>query len=278
MTIDIQRLRNDIKDNYGTAMFNDFPAAVMDLAKVDRMSDQEIVEYALKKNIRLEKYIIQQNYYKKENKMSWITELIIGEIGDAISSSIAKKRENNYQEKKDQIHDSFIKKHASDTVLFMDRQNDGKYKVYDRNEIIQYQVIDNWSGNKIRILDSHGVEVGLVRKKMIAPRFLKVTKFNPIDFIIEINNDKVGVLKSDATLTKREFVFKNNDWKAFYNLSNTYTIKKKNSIVMEAKKVTWTERQKFMIAIKNQEDILMCVVFMIAMDLARQIELYTHTE
>ena len=59
MTIDIQRLRNDIKDNYGTAMFNDFPAAVMDLAKVDRMSDQEIVEYALKKNIRLEKYIIQ---------------------------------------------------------------------------------------------------------------------------------------------------------------------------------------------------------------------------
>ena len=60
MTIDIQRLRNDIKDNYGTAMFNGFPAAVMDFAKVDKMSDQEIVEYALKKNIRLEKYSIQE--------------------------------------------------------------------------------------------------------------------------------------------------------------------------------------------------------------------------
>lgn len=60
MTIDIQRLRNDIKDNYGTAMFNGFPAAVMDLAKVDRMSDQEIVDFAMKKNIRLEKYSIQE--------------------------------------------------------------------------------------------------------------------------------------------------------------------------------------------------------------------------
>ncbi len=60
MTIDIQRLRKDIKDNYGTAMFNGFPAAVMDLAKVERMSDQEIVDFALKKNIRLEKYSIQE--------------------------------------------------------------------------------------------------------------------------------------------------------------------------------------------------------------------------
>lgn len=57
MTIDIQKLRNDLKDNYGTAMFNGFPMAVMDLAKIDRMSDQEIVEYALKKNLRIEKYI-----------------------------------------------------------------------------------------------------------------------------------------------------------------------------------------------------------------------------
>ncbi len=58
MLIDIQRLRNDIKDNYGTAMFNGFPMAVMDLAKIDKMSDQEIVDYALKKNIKLENYRI----------------------------------------------------------------------------------------------------------------------------------------------------------------------------------------------------------------------------
>ncbi len=60
MTIDIQRLRNDIKDNCGTAMVNGFPMAVIDLAKIERMSDQEIVEYALKKNMRLDKYIIQE--------------------------------------------------------------------------------------------------------------------------------------------------------------------------------------------------------------------------
>ena len=60
MIIDIQRLRNDIKNNYGTAAFNGFPMAIMDLENVDQLRDQEIVEYALKKNIRLEKYIIQE--------------------------------------------------------------------------------------------------------------------------------------------------------------------------------------------------------------------------
>jgi len=60
MTIDVQRLRNDIKDNYGTAMFNGFPMVVVDLGKVDRMSDQEIVNFAINKNMRLDKYIIQE--------------------------------------------------------------------------------------------------------------------------------------------------------------------------------------------------------------------------
>ena len=60
MTIDIQRLRHDLKDNYGTATFNGFPTAMMDVVKVERMSDQELVEYALKLNVRMEKYIIQK--------------------------------------------------------------------------------------------------------------------------------------------------------------------------------------------------------------------------
>ena len=46
--IDVSRLRRDMKDYYGTAMFNGFPMAVMDLSKVERMSDRELVELAQK--------------------------------------------------------------------------------------------------------------------------------------------------------------------------------------------------------------------------------------
>lgn len=56
--IDINRLRKDLMDDYGSAMFSGFPMAVMDLAKVERMSDRELVELAQKKGVDLRKYII----------------------------------------------------------------------------------------------------------------------------------------------------------------------------------------------------------------------------
>ena len=56
--IDINRLRRDLMDDYGTAMFSGFPMAVMDLAKVERMSDRELVELARKKGVDLRKFII----------------------------------------------------------------------------------------------------------------------------------------------------------------------------------------------------------------------------
>ena len=56
--IDVDRLRRDMKEYYGTAMFNGFPMAVMDLSKVERLSDSELVELAQKNGVNLKKYII----------------------------------------------------------------------------------------------------------------------------------------------------------------------------------------------------------------------------
>ena len=56
--IDTNWLRRDMKDYYGTAMFNGFPMAVVDLSKVERMSDRELVELAQKNGVDLRKYII----------------------------------------------------------------------------------------------------------------------------------------------------------------------------------------------------------------------------
>ena len=58
VTIDIDRLRRDMKDYYGTAMLNASPMAVMDLSRIERASDMEIVEEAQKAGVDLTDYIV----------------------------------------------------------------------------------------------------------------------------------------------------------------------------------------------------------------------------
>ena len=55
--IDTKRLRKDLIDHYGTASFNGFPAALVDLSRIESMSDEELVRFALKKGADLEEYI-----------------------------------------------------------------------------------------------------------------------------------------------------------------------------------------------------------------------------
>ena len=48
---DAQRAREALKDYYGTAMMNGFPMAVFDLAKVESMSDEEVLLVARKNGV-----------------------------------------------------------------------------------------------------------------------------------------------------------------------------------------------------------------------------------
>lgn len=49
--LDISEVRGALRDYYGTAMTNGFPMAVMDLAKVDSMTDEEVIKDAMKNGI-----------------------------------------------------------------------------------------------------------------------------------------------------------------------------------------------------------------------------------
>lgn len=55
--INYEKLRNDLKDYYGTAMFAGFGAAMMDVSKVDNASDEELLSIADKEGLNLSKYI-----------------------------------------------------------------------------------------------------------------------------------------------------------------------------------------------------------------------------
>ena len=56
MIINIKKLREDLMDKYGTAMHSGFPMAVIDLSEIEKMTDEELVEYAIRKGIDIEKY------------------------------------------------------------------------------------------------------------------------------------------------------------------------------------------------------------------------------
>ena len=56
MDIDISKLRSDLEDYYGSAMFCSFPAAVVELTQVENASPQELVELSRRAGFDLNDY------------------------------------------------------------------------------------------------------------------------------------------------------------------------------------------------------------------------------
>ena len=58
MNIDIDKLRSDLINYFGTAMMNGFGMAVMDLSRVERASAEELVRIALECGFDLNDYVV----------------------------------------------------------------------------------------------------------------------------------------------------------------------------------------------------------------------------
>ena len=57
MELDIEKLRNDLINYFGTAIFNGFCMAVVELSKIECATDEEIVSIARSNNFDLSDYI-----------------------------------------------------------------------------------------------------------------------------------------------------------------------------------------------------------------------------
>lgn len=54
--IDTEKLRDDLKDYFGTAMSGGFPLAMMELSQVERASDSELIRMAQQNGFNICKY------------------------------------------------------------------------------------------------------------------------------------------------------------------------------------------------------------------------------
>ena len=59
MEIDIEKLREDLINSFGTAM-GLFPVAIMNLSEVQTCSADRLIEIAINNNFDLDKYIIKK--------------------------------------------------------------------------------------------------------------------------------------------------------------------------------------------------------------------------
>ena len=59
MVINISKLRRDLEDYFGTAMFSVSPVAMMDLERVQKASDEELITIAKECGFNIKKYIIK---------------------------------------------------------------------------------------------------------------------------------------------------------------------------------------------------------------------------
>ena len=57
MEIDLSRLRSDLEDYYGTAVFSGMPMAVIELGQAQSASPQELVDMALRAGFDLGRYL-----------------------------------------------------------------------------------------------------------------------------------------------------------------------------------------------------------------------------
>ena len=58
--IDIQKLRKDLMNYFGTAMFGVSPIAMMELSKVERASEEELLEIANENGFDIEEYYLSE--------------------------------------------------------------------------------------------------------------------------------------------------------------------------------------------------------------------------
>ena len=56
ITIDIDRLRSDLEDYFGTGAFSGMPAMMMEVWDIERMSDEEVVRKAQQEGFNLFNY------------------------------------------------------------------------------------------------------------------------------------------------------------------------------------------------------------------------------
>jgi len=123
----------------------------------------------------------------------------------ALEKSIVKKAEK----KKEQLLTG--NPDANRLLVSVEGKKKRQYIVCDRNGSERYYVKQK-TKNLLLFFDNVGNEIGSVKEKMFAIRNPVFHESNPMDFMIEINEKKTGMLKSIKSISKQRFELDSTKW------------------------------------------------------------------
>ncbi len=130
---DSDMLRHDLLDYYGTAAFNGFPAAMMDVFAVERMSDDELWSQAQRNGFRMDKY----NSYQQASSLDIQSILNYSYASSPASyvpisnsSKTSKKEDITFPTYQTAVPNSFFQMSSESKEIISNRPSQWGYKLF----------------------------------------------------------------------------------------------------------------------------------------------------
>lgn len=171
-----------------------------------------------------------------------------------------------YKKVDKEIYKLYLKKEANNMKLLFKQRIFSwldSYDVYDENKNTIYKVKGELSwGHQLRIYDSLGNEVGLIKEKIITilPKF-----------IMYKSGEKIGEIQKELTLFSPKFNLTCNDWKVKGDIFEwEYEVEdsNKNTIAIISKKL-FNLTDTYEINIIDKENALYSLMIVLAIDAAK---------
>lgn len=206
--------------------------------------------------------------------------IIKNTVGKAVAGKVAEAGEKvcdkaceKLEEKSNQQVEKFFNEANGHTRLIVAQQPytyKEKFQIYDEFENVKYVVEGKLvsATHRLTLFDSTGKNVlGRVKEKLISIRAPFSFEDKPQDFVIELNGQKLGKMKSRFALAKRKFEFTFNDWTLEGNvLGLKYKVLSGSETIMEVKETAFTTGDVYYIDIAKPENELICILILLAID------------
>lgn len=118
--------------------------------------------------------------------------------------------------------------------------------------------------NILLFFDHAENEIGSVKEKMFAIRNPVFHESNPMDFIIEINGKKVGILRTIKSVSKQRFELDSNKWIVESDFSGkNYKVYADDKVIAESSSKMRYENKYAIDLYDSQEEVLVLMLCLV---------------
>lgn len=185
------------------------------------------------------------------------------EVGIRVIEKMETKSEENIKKKFNKPEDTQVLVICRDKLTWKD-----KFNIYDDYQNIKYSVKAELISIKpcLNIFDNTGKKIASVKEKLITFRSPISLESKPVDYILEIDGNKIGKLKSRWAFAKRTYRVDFNDWRIEGNILGwKYRIFNGNEQVANISQVIFNLNETYVINFTDSKDELLILMLVLAM-------------